>query len=146
MLGRHAPGQAGKPTVGIDARLLTKKQSRRGTVLVVDDEIALLAIITEVLQESGYTVLSAHDGPAGLAIIASDRPIDMLITDILLPKGMNGREVAEAALRLRPYLKVLYMTGYAGSILDGAGSTADIMTKPFDLLRLPDRIRDLIGE
>lgn len=115
--------------------------------MVIDDEVALLAIIADVLEESGYKVLTVSDGPAGLDILRTEQPVDLLITDIRLPKGMNGREVAQAARTTRPQLKILFMTGYAGSALDGTDPLAagmEMMTKPFDLVRLADRVRRLI--
>jgi CheY-like chemotaxis protein len=146
MLGLQAPDRPGKPEKGGEAFPSPHSEKERRTVLVIDDEIALLTIISDVLEESGFTVLTEPDGPAGLAILRSDRPIDLLITDIRLPKGMNGREVAEAARLARPALKILFMTGYAGSVLDGGPLAAgmEIMTKPFDLVRLADRVKRLI--
>lgn len=147
MLGLQAPEQTGKPESGGNAlpSLDTARDSR--TVLVIDDEAALLTIISDVLEESGYRVLTASDGPAGLEILRSEQSVDLLITDIRLPKGMNGREVAQAARTTRPCLKILFMTGYAGSAFDGVDPLAvgtELMTKPFDLLRLVDRVHRLI--
>lgn len=147
MLGLQAPERTGKPEDGCNAHPSFKTATECRTVLVIDDEVALLAIISDVLEESGYDVVTVPDGPAGLDILLSERRIDLLITDIRLPKGMNGREVAEAARRVRPRLKVLFMTGYAGSALDGAAPldrATELMTKPFDLVHLADRVRRLI--
>jgi CheY-like chemotaxis protein len=147
MLGLQAPEQVGKPANGGNTLPSLKAALDSRTVLVIDDEVALLAIIADVLEESGYTVLTVPDGPAGLDIVHSGQPIDLLITDIRLPKGMNGREVAEAARMARPQLKILFMTGYAGSAFDGTDRLAagmELMTKPFDLIRLADRVRRLI--
>jgi len=147
MLGLQAPDQIGKPANGGNALPSLQAAQDSRTVLVIDDEVALLAIIADVLEESGYKVLTVPDGPAGLDIVRSEQPIDLLITDIRLPKGMNGREVAQAARMSRPQLKILFMTGYAGSALDGASpltAGTEMMTKPFDLLRLADRVHRLI--
>ena len=67
----------------------------------------------EVLEEAGYFVIDAVDGFAGLKILQSDVRIDLLITDVGLPGGLNGRQVAEAARETRPNLKVLFVTGFA---------------------------------
>lgn len=147
MLGLQPPEKSGKPENG--GNTLTSLQSAQdsGTVLVIDDEVALLAIIADVLEESGYRVLTVSDGPAGLDILRSEQAVDLLITDIRLPKGMNGREVARAARMNRPQLKILFMTGFAGSALDGSDPLSagmEMMTKPFDLVRLADRVRRLI--
>jgi CheY-like chemotaxis protein len=66
----------------------------------------------DVLEDLGYRALEAADGPKGLEILQSSRPIDLLITDIGLP-GLNGRQIADAGRLVRPELKVLFMTGYA---------------------------------
>jgi CheY-like chemotaxis protein len=147
MLGLQPPERTGKPENGGKALPSPQRTEDGATVLVIDDEVALLAIIADVLEENGFKVLTVADGPAGLEVLRSDEPIDVLITDIRLPKGMNGREVAEAALLVRPQLKILFMTGYAGSAFEGLGiSTAgvEVMNKPFDLVRLADRVQRLI--
>jgi len=146
MLGLQALGKTGKPKDGGEVLPSRQTGNERRTILVIDDEVALLAIIADVLEENGFIVLTVADGPAGLELLRSDRAIDLLITDIRLPKGMNGREVAEAARMTRPDLKVLLMTGYAGSALDGGplAGGMEVMTKPFNLIRLADRVTRLI--
>jgi PAS domain S-box-containing protein len=81
------------------------------TVLVIDDEATVRMLVVEVLEEAGYRALEAEDGPSGLKILQSDARIDLLITDVGLPGGLNGRQVADAARRSRPELKVLFITG-----------------------------------
>ena len=76
--------------------------ARGETVLVVDDEPTVRMLIAEVLEELGYAAIEAADGPAGLKVLQSDARIDLLITDVGLPGGMNGRQVADAARILRP--------------------------------------------
>ena len=80
--------------------------------------------------------------------IIQDRPnIDLLITDVGLPGGMNGRQVADAALSLRPELKILFITGYAENAVIGNGQLASnmaLLTKPFAMDVLSRRIRDLM--
>ena len=85
-----------------------------GTVLVIDDEAVIRMLISEVLEEGGYSGIMAADGAEALKILKSGTTVDLLITDIGLPDGMNGRQVAEAARLLKPDLKVLFITGYAG--------------------------------
>jgi CheY-like chemotaxis protein len=118
------------------------------TVLVVDDEPFVAMLITDVLEELGYAAIEASDGPAGLKVVQSDSRIDLLITDVGLPGGMNGRELAEAARAVRPDLKVLFVTGYAeGGVLGEAqmGSGMQVITKPFALETLATRIRAMIA-
>ena len=88
-------------------------RARHGeTVLVVDDEASVRMLVTDVLGDLGYGALEAADGAAGLAFLRTDARIDLLVTDVGLPGGMNGRQVADAARDLRPGLKVLFITGY----------------------------------
>ena len=69
-------------------------------------------LVTEVLQELGYAALEAADAPSGLKVLQSDTSIDLLVTDVGLPGGMNGRQMADAARVTRPELKVLFIRGY----------------------------------
>ncbi len=117
------------------------------TVLVIDDEPILRMLVGDVLKESGYRGLEATDGPSGLKILQSDVRIDLLITDVGLPGGMNGRQVADAARRTRPDLKVLFITGYAENAVVGNGHLErgmEVLTKPFAVATLGHKIRELL--
>jgi PAS domain S-box-containing protein len=117
------------------------------TVLVVDDEPTVRMLVNEVLDELGYNALEAEDGAGGLDILKSHRRIDLLVTDVGLPGGMNGRQLADAALVLRPGLKILFITGYAESAVIGAGNlkpNMHIVTKPFALEALGRRVKEII--
>jgi PAS domain S-box-containing protein len=87
------------------------------TVLVVDDEPELLEIAHEYLVAMGYSVLQADNAPSALKTIAEDREIDLMITDIIMPGGMNGVELAEKARLLSPRLKVIYSSGFPADAL-----------------------------
>jgi CheY-like chemotaxis protein len=103
--------------------------------------------MVDVLQEAGYGVLEAADGPAGLRILQSDTRIDLLITDVGLPGGMNGRQVADAGRAVRPHLKVLFITGYAENAVVGNGHLdpgMEVITKPFAIDALANRVRVMI--
>lgn len=117
------------------------------TVLVVDDEAAVRMLVVETLQDLGYAALEASDGAAGLRILQSGVPIDLLVTDVGMP-GLNGRQLADAARAIHPQLRVLFMTGYAHNAAIGDGSLLDhgmeIVTKPFALDALATKIRDMI--
>jgi light-regulated signal transduction histidine kinase (bacteriophytochrome) len=107
-----------------------------GTVLVVDDEPAVRMLVGDVLRDMGYDVIEAADGPEGLHILRSRRDIDLLVSDVGLPGGMNGRQLADAARVHRPGLKVLFITGYAESAAwEGGVPDPDmqVLTKPFAL-------------
>ena len=93
------------------------------------------------------TVIEASDGPSGMRIVQSDARIDLLITDVGLPNGMNGRQVADAARQLRPGLKVLFITGYAENAVVGNGHLdkgMQIIAKPFEMDVLARKIREIV--
>ena len=116
------------------------------TVLVVDDEATVRMLVTEVLEELGYAAVEAGDGASGLKVLQSDLRVDLLVTDVGLPGGMNGRQLAGAARELRPDLKVLFITGYAENAVVGNGHLAPgmhVLTKPFAMEALASRIKDL---
>jgi PAS domain S-box-containing protein len=118
------------------------------TVLVVDDEPTVRMLVTEVLDELGYAAIEAADGTSGLKVLQSDVRIDLLITDVGLPKGMNGRQMADAAREARPTLKVLFITGYAENAAVGDGHLEPgmhLLTKPFAMETLVSRIKAIIA-
>ncbi|MEN5145579.1 ATP-binding protein [Brevundimonas diminuta] len=116
------------------------------TIMVVDDEPSVRMLASEVLHELGFNSIEAADGPSALKILRSDARIDLLVTDVGLPGGMNGRQLADAAREHRPELSVLFITGYAENAVVGNGQLEagmHIMTKPFELAGLADKIRSL---
>ncbi|RZT46226.1 PAS domain S-box-containing protein [Sphingomonas sp. BK036] len=117
------------------------------TILVVDDEATIRHLIDEVLDEQGYTVIGAADGAAGIKVLQSGSKIELLITDVGLPNGMNGRQVADAARALRPGLKVLFITGYAENAAVGNGHLEpgmELLTKPFTIQALTSKVADMM--
>ena len=118
------------------------------TILVVDDEATIRHLIDEVLDDLGYTVIGAADGAAGLKVLQSGARIELLITDVGLPNGMNGRQVADAARALRPELKILFITGYAENAVISNGHLEpgmELLTKPFTLDDLTHKVTDMLG-
>jgi len=118
-------------------------------VLVIDDEPVVRMLIVEVLSEAGYLALEAEDGATGLKLLQSSERIDLLITDVGLPGGMNGRQVADAARTTRPNLKVLFVTGYAENAVVGNGHLDPgmaVITKPFVMAELGNKVREMIDE
>ncbi|RKH45748.1 PAS domain-containing hybrid sensor histidine kinase/response regulator [Corallococcus sicarius] len=118
------------------------------TVLVVEDEEVIRALIVEVLRELGYRALEASDGTEGLRLLRSAPRLDLLVTDMGLP-GMNGRQLADVGRSERPGLKVLFMTGYAENAAVASGVLEPgmaMMTKPFAMEALATRIRDMIEQ
>ncbi|GHH24357.1 hypothetical protein GCM10008023_36450 [Sphingomonas glacialis] len=117
------------------------------TVLVVDDEATIRHLIDEVLDEQGYTVIGAADGAAGLKVLQSGARIELLITDVGLPNGLNGRQVADAARVLRPGLKVLFITGYADNAAVGNGHLEpgmELLIKPFTMHALTEKVAEML--
>jgi PAS domain S-box-containing protein len=146
-LPRHYGSSSEIPTITAptaSARVPTGK-----TVLIVDDEPSVRMLVTEVLDDLGYSPIEASDGPAGLRILESEAAIDLLISDVGLPGGINGRQLADAARITRPELKVLFITGYAENAIIGSGHLAPgmrVLTKPFVVETLANRIQDMIGD
>ena len=118
-------------------------------VLVVDDEPTIRMLVVEVLDEAGYTAIEAGDGPAALKVLQSAARIDLLITDVGLPGGLNGRQVADAARVVRPELRVIFITGYAENAVLSSGYLdrgMSVITKPFEMEVLARKIRESIEE
>ena len=117
------------------------------TLLLVEDEEALRLLLTDVLQEAGYRVLTAADGPAALQLLKESGHIDLLISDVGLPGGFNGRQVADAARIMQPGLKILFVTGYVDNAAVGNGMMEpgmEVMTKPFEIAALAARVRGML--
>ncbi|QZD68632.1 PAS domain S-box protein [Pseudomonas sp. 3-2] len=117
------------------------------TILVVDDEPTVRALLTDVLGDLGYNLLEAGDSVAGLKVLQSNVHIDLLITDVGLPGGMNGRQLADAGREIRPNLTTLFITGYAENAVIGAaqlGPGMQVLTKPFAVDTLVARVSELM--
>ena len=118
------------------------------TVLIVDDEPAVRTLVTELLAELGYAAIEAETGAEALDILANARRIDLLITDVGLPGGMNGRQVADAARAQRHDLPVLFITGFAENAVVGDGPLEPgmaLVAKPFAMETLAARVREMLG-
>lgn len=119
-------------------------QSGNGTILLVDDEEPVRAIVMKILRRASYQVLEAPSGEAALKIAQSHPgPIDLLITDMFMP-GLRGPEVAQRLAETRPDLRVLFMSGYADQDLGTAvPEGANFLNKPFsgaDLAKAVERV------
>lgn len=116
-------------------------------ILVVEDEAEVRALGCRVLASFGYQVVEAADGADGLEIIRRDPAIALLFTDVVLPGGINGPELARQACALRPGLKVLYTSGYTGNAiqqLEALESPVRLLTKPYTIDELARQVRDAI--
>ncbi len=135
----EAPAAA--PTVGGPVRGGTE------TVLLLEDEASLRAVIRDVLETAGYSVLDAGRPETALSTAeAHDGPIHLMLTDIIMPQ-MNGREVAQRIRAKRPRVSVLYMSGYTQEIIDHRGILepgVDFIAKPFEANALLRRVREIL--
>ncbi|MDQ2954996.1 MAG: response regulator, partial [Pseudomonadota bacterium] len=114
------------------------------SILVVEDDESLRAHVVEILRELGYRVLQAPAAAAALEILDRERDIDLLFTDVVMPGGMNGRQLADEAVRRRPGLKVLFTTGYTRNAIVHQGRLdpgVQMIGKPFSFDELGARIR-----
>ncbi len=118
-----------------------------GTVLVVDDEPVVRMLIGDVLRDRGYSVIEAANGAEGLRVLRSGHVVNLLVSDIGLPGGLNGRQLADAARVQRPELKVLFITGYAENAVLGGGVLdpgMQVITKPFAMDVLTAKVRTMM--
>jgi signal transduction histidine kinase len=118
-------------------------------VLVVEDDPMVLRLAVQLLTRFGYQTLEAQDGPEAIAMLERDGRVDLLFTDVVLPKGMSGMVLAREARRRRPELKVLYMSGYTGNAIVHHGvldKGVHLLTKPFRKIELARKVRQVLDE
>ena len=115
----------------------------RATVLVVEDDERVREVAAETLRDAGFRVIAAQDALEALALLRRGEHFDVMFSDIVMPGGMNGIELAQAARRLRPTLPVLLATGYAGTVAGSAEHGFEVMSKPYDQAMLTRRIAQL---
>jgi two-component system NtrC family sensor kinase len=126
-------------------------ESRKGqleTVLVVEDDPDVRSFVTDTLRGLNYKVLEAAGGETALALVHQPGPIDLLLTDVVMP-GMNGRTLSEAAQQHRPHLKILYMTGYSRNAIVHQGRLdpgVALIQKPFSESALAARVHGMLSE
>ena len=122
--------------------------SRNETILVVEDDPRVRRLTVTRLEDLGYQTLAAENGPAALDILRSENQIDLVLSDVVMPGGMTGFDVADQALEINPALKVLLATGYASGGEDAvkkARNRHPILRKPYTLRDLAKALRDELG-
>ena len=132
--------------IELDTPVTELPRGRGETILVVEDDTTVRLIINDVLEELGYNVLLASDARPAIPLLQSDRRIDLMVSDVILPH-INGRKLAEIARASRPNLKVLFVTGYAENAIlrgDFLDPGMDMLTKPFALDALGAKVRMMI--
>jgi signal transduction histidine kinase len=120
----------------------------RETILVVEDDQDVLAVTAEILRKLGYQVVTAVNAMQALEILAADQPIDLLFSDVVMPGGVNGAQLAARARHVRPHLKVLLTSGYPAAALSlehGLPDNLDIVGKPYQRDELAKKIKLVIG-
>ncbi|RYD47589.1 MAG: response regulator, partial [Sphingomonadales bacterium] len=145
-LPRHH-GDASSTNMANDAVSEQAKAAEGKRILVIDDEALVRMLVVDALEDMGVEAAEAGSGPEGLAILEQMDRIDLLITDVGLPGGMNGRQVAERAREMRPDLKVLFITGYAENAALNHGHIGPgtrVLTKPFSVSELTSKIESLL--
>jgi len=117
------------------------------TILVVDDNFLVRSFVVDTMASLGYRVLEARDGPDALEVIEGGEPINLLFTDIVMPRGMSGVDLAREAQRRRPDLKVLVTSGYSQAELASAhgASPLSYLAKPYRAADLARRVRETLG-
>ena len=146
----YLPRHTGEGGAGgdMEADHLPKGGSQE-TVLVLEDDDDVRTYSVESLRELGYRVLEAHDGPSALRLLERQPRVDLLFTDVVLPGGLTGAQVAAQARELRPQLKVLFTTGYARNAIIHHGRLdkgVELITKPFSLADLAAKVRDVLDD
>ena len=122
------------------------RADRHETILVVEDEERVRQLSVSLLQELGYEVIAAPDGPAALALLERTPRVDLLFTDVGLPR-MNGRQLADEARKRHPQLKVLFTTGYAKNAIVHHGrldADVQLIVKPFTFAELSEKVRNVL--
>jgi CheY-like chemotaxis protein len=128
----------------VEARASGKERER---VLVVDDELTLLSLTATRLSRQGYQVITAHDAQSAMKVLEQEDGIDLMFTDVVMPGGMNGYELAEFALVRYPGIKVLLTTGYTAdkpSSSQYAHLMRDVLHKPYGQQLLLERVRQVL--
>ncbi len=119
------------------------------TILAVDDETLLLSLAKESLEGLGYQVITAHNGKQALEQFKKYPDISMLFSDVVMPGGINGYELAEQMVSVRPNLRVLLTSGYTNKTIAYNGQArfnANLLSKPYTQLALAQRIRSVLDE
>jgi CheY-like chemotaxis protein len=143
----YLPRAEGGPN---DRAILDRHWQRVGgdeTILLVEDDELVRRYVQQQIESLGYRVLAAADGPAALAILRERSDIMLLFTDIVMPGGMTGRALAEAARALRPDLRILYTSGYTDSAIgrhDRFDAEIPLLSKPYRSADLAQYIREAL--
>jgi CheY-like chemotaxis protein len=143
----YLPRYMGADDTAEGTQSILTKPGGETTILVVEDEDAVRRFAVEALREIGYRVLEADGAAAALRVLAADPDVAVLLTDVIMPE-MDGRRLADAALKLRPDLKVVYMTGYTRNAVVHNGvldAGTHLIGKPFTILQIAAKLDEVLG-
>jgi CheY-like chemotaxis protein len=135
-----------KPEIGIERAFWPA--SGHETILVVEDDEDVLMVAAESLRELGYQIVTAANAAEALDLLRGDQPVDLLFSDVIMPGGMNGAQLAVEARGIRPTLKVLLTSGYTAAALNrehGLPDNLDVVEKPYQREELAKKLRLVIG-
>jgi CheY-like chemotaxis protein len=116
------------------------------TILAVEDNAGLRRVVVRQLGQAGYRVLEAPDADAAIALIESAEPIQLLLTDVVMPGGMNGSDLAEVAVARRPSLLTLFTSGYPDVTLGGSERNNRLLSKPYRREELLRAVREILDD
>ena len=108
----------------------------KATILVVDDDGMLRDLIVDALEDLGYTVLKAHDGPSALDVLRGSKEIDVVFSDVSMPNGMSGVELATHARELRPHIHLILASGFAKAQIGEVPEGVVFLPKPYRVRQL----------
>ena len=138
----------GEGTADMAAAVVPQAEGGAETIFVVEDDPLVRNFVTAQLQGLGYKTVAAPDSKAALELIEAGQRFDLLFTDVVIPGGMSGRELADEVAKRRPGLKVLYTSGYTDNAVVHHGKLDDgvlLLTKPYRRNQLADMIRKALG-
>ena len=134
------PRHVGTSSAAIPEIVSERSMTGTETILLVEDEPGVRLVVQDGLEDLGYNVMTADNGEEGLALLRSGCAIDVLISDVMMPK-MNGPTMVEQSRFSRPELPVVFITGYASGLLTGLDQYSSILAKPFTVADLADKVR-----
>ena len=131
-----------------NGRIAAQRAVSKGRILVVDDDADVRDLVVEALTDFGYNVVTAADGRAALEVLGANDEIDLLFTDLVMPGGVSGSDLADRAAVMRPELKVLFTSGYPNHPMLARrpiGATEAFIEKPYRTANLATKIRSLLS-
>jgi CheY-like chemotaxis protein len=129
-----------------DLDTTSRRRALKGSILLVEDDDEVAALVTEMLSELGYRATRVASAQAGLGALADDREINLVFSDVMMPGPMNGFDLAQEIRRRRPGTPILLTTGYAGAAMTQIeGEHIEVLSKPYELSDLDAALRAALG-